>query len=402
MSVSPSLSLLTRVPQGVYTSLTWCAAMVYVLAVYATFPGQFRPIDYPQAGTSPSGSGYLALAAATAVTLAGSAALHRRPLPAFALLLAGAFTASMALNMQQIPILLFLAADVALGFLATARPRGTSLTAAALALGALIAYPSLRLLLAGSVNTTAELADALSGAVAWLIGNTIRQARDHTRKSRAQTAAQAVTAERLRIARELHDLVAHNIGIVALQAGAARMVIDIDPPSASEAMTAVEAAGRETLAGLRRMLGALRKAEPDDPFEPVPLGPVPGLADVERLATATTVAGVRVEVRWQGERRPLPPEIDLSAFRILQESITNVVRHAGAGSCQVFIDQRPEELSIEVLDGGRGCGATAGSGYGLIGMRERVGLLHGEFSAAPRPEGGFRVTARLPLPTGVR
>ncbi|MFH9354944.1 histidine kinase dimerization/phosphoacceptor domain-containing protein [Kitasatospora sp. NPDC017646] len=166
--------------------------------------------------------------------------------------------------MEQIPLLLFLTADVALGFLAAAGPRGTSLAAAVTALGALVGHPSVRLLLAESVSATAELADAMSVAVAWLIGNTVRQARDHTRTSRAQTAAQAVTAERLRIARELHDLVAHNIGIIALQAGAARMVINIDPPSASEAMTAVEAAGRETLAGLRRMLGALRQAEPDD------------------------------------------------------------------------------------------------------------------------------------------
>ncbi|MFD8780893.1 sensor histidine kinase [Kitasatospora sp. NPDC059599] len=401
MSVLPSLSLLRRVPPGLCTSLTWCAAMVYVLAVYASFPGRSRPIDYPAAGTSPSGSGWLALAVATAVTLVGSAALHRRPLPAFALLLVGAFTASMALNLKQIPILLFLAAVVALGFLAASRPRRTSLTAAAMALGALVGYPSLQLL-AGPVSTTAELADALSGAVAWLIGNTVRQARDHARTSRAQAATQAATAERLRIARELHDLVAHNIGIIALQAGAARMVIDIDPPSASQAMTAVEAAGRDTLAGLRRMLGALREAEPDDLSGPVPLGPAPGLADVERLATATAAAGVRVEVRWQGERRPIPPEIDLSAFRLVQESITNVVRHAGTGSCNVSIDQRPEELFIEVLDCGRGCGTAVGSGYGLMGLRERVGLLDGEFSAGPRPEGGFRVTARLPLPTGVR
>ncbi|MER7768667.1 sensor histidine kinase [Kitasatospora sp. NPDC096140] len=402
MSESRGLSLLTRVPPGVFTALTWCAAMVYALAVYAAFPGQSRPIDYPQAGTSPSISGWLTLAAATAVTLAGSTLLRRRPLPAFALLLGGAFAASMALDMEQIPLLLFLTADVALGFLAAAGPRGTSLAAAVMALGALVGYPSVRLLLAESVSATAELADAMSVAVAWLIGNTVRQARDHTRTSRAQTAAQAITAERLRIARELHDLVAHNIGIIALQAGAARMVINIDPPSATEAMTAVETAGRETLAGLRRMLGALRQAEPDDPSGSAPLGPAPGLADVERLAAATAAAGVRVEVRWLGERRPLPPEIDLSAFRIVQESITNVVRHAGADSCQVSIDQRPEELSVEVLDDGHGCAAAAGTGYGLIGMRERVGLLRGEFFAAPRPEGGFRVTARLPLPTGAR
>ncbi len=107
-------------------------------------------------------------------------------------------------------------------------------------------------------------------------------------------------------------------------------------------------------------------------------------------------------MRWLGEWRPLPPEIDLSAYRIVQESVTNVVRHAGTRSCQVTVDCREDELAIEVVDRGRGRGGTTDPGYGILGMRERVALLHGEFSAAPRPEGGFRVAARLPLPAGVR
>ncbi|MCF3125616.1 sensor histidine kinase, partial [Streptomyces arenae] len=139
--------------------------------------------------------------------------------------------------------------------------------------------------------------------------------------------------------------------------------------------------------------------------------------DVDRLAAATTDAGVRVEVRWRGERRPLPADIDLSAFRIIQESVTNVVRHATAASCTVTVDQREEEIVIEIEDGGPACSGAAapgaaaaptpvsrrgsgpGAGYGLVGMRERVSLLHGEFSAAARPGGGFLVSARLPLPT---
>jgi signal transduction histidine kinase len=154
------------------------------------------------------------------------------------------------------------------------------------------------------------------------------------------------------------------------------------------------------------MLGALREAD---------RAPAPGLADLDRLAAATTAAGVHVDVRWRGEPgAALPPEIDLSAFRIIQESVTNVVRHAGTGSCRVTVDCRQEgELSIEVTDDGRGRGGTPGpagtpgavgapattaTGYGLIGMRERVSLLHGDFSARPRPEGGFRVAARLPVP----
>jgi signal transduction histidine kinase len=117
-----------------------------------------------------------------------------------------------------------------------------------------------------------------------------------------------------------------------------------------------------------------------------------------------TAAGVRVDVQWRGQRCPLPTEIDLSAFRIIQESVTNVVRHADIRQCRVSIEHRDEELAIEVLDSGRGRNShsTVGAGYGIVGMRERVGLLHGDFTAGPRPEGGFRVAARLPVPVGVR
>jgi len=163
-------------------------------------------------------------------------------------------------------------------------------------------------------------------------------------------------------------------------------------------MLAVEATSRETLSGLRRTLGALRAAGPGQEDGPAPLHPAPGLADVERLAKETTAAGVRVEVRWQGQRRPLPPDIDLSAYRIIQESVTNVVRHAGTRSCQVSVDYREAEIAIEVADSGQGGRITPGTGYGLAGMRERVALLHGYFTAGPRPGGGFRVTARLPAP----
>ncbi|MCO5988278.1 ATP-binding protein [Actinoallomurus spadix] len=195
-------------------------------------------------------------------------------------------------------------------------------------------------------------------------------------------------------------MVAHSIGIVALQAGAARRVIDTQPTGARDALREVELASRETLSGLRRMLGALRQAELRDGAPG--FDEMPGLADVDRLAATTTAAGVRVDVQWRGERRPLPPEVDLSAYRIIQEAVTNVVRHAGARSCTVSIDHRDEEISIEVVDDGRGHGLTPGTGYGLVGMRERAALLHGDLTAGPRPEGGFRVTARLPLPVEVR
>jgi signal transduction histidine kinase len=130
-------------------------------------------------------------------------------------------------------------------------------------------------------------------------------------------------------------------------------------------------------------------------------GAAPGLADVARLASTVRDAGVEVDVQWRGPRQQLPADIDTSAFRIIQEAVTNVVRHAGTSQCQVIIDQRDSELAIEVTDDRRG-GAVNCTGHGIAGMRERAALLHGDLSAGPRPGGGFRVAARLPVPSPAR
>ncbi|MFH9229923.1 sensor histidine kinase [Streptomyces lydicus] len=218
-----------------------------------------------------------------------------------------------------------------------------------------------------------------------------------------QKAARAVVTEQLRIARELHDSVAHSIGIITVLSGAAARVVDTKPEQTRQALTGIESTSRQTLLELQRMLGALRRAEPDDAMpQAAPLAPASSLADIPQLAERTADAGVRVHVAWQGERRPLPPEIELSAFRIIQESLTNVVRHSGAATCRVAVGYEPEGVTIEVVDDGLGgpgrprhSTAADGSGFGLLGMRERVTLLSGQFSAGRRPEGGFRVTARL-------
>ena len=407
MPATPPLPLLKRVPPGVWTALAWSAATVYSIIVMVRLPGEgYFPHHYYNPLWMPPGN-QLNLLVATVLAAAGSIWLRRRPMPALALLLLGSVAGAMVLNSTEINFLQFLAVDVALCFIAATRPRRTSVAAAAMAIGVLVAYASTRIVIGFTIGTSTMLAVALTVAVAWLVGDSSRQNHEHAEVVRSQTAAQAVTAERLRISRELHDMVAHSIGIIALQAGAAGRVIETQPAAAREALGAIEGAGRETLAGLRRMLGALRQAEPDATAQQPTLQPAPGLDDLDRLAEATTAAGVRVEVEWHGERRTLPPDIELSAYRIVQESITNVVRHAGAASCLVSIGHGPEELSIEVLDGGRGRGgpgreAATGSGYGLVGMRERTALLHGDFRAGPRPEGGFRVTARLPLPAGFR
>jgi len=249
----------------------------------------------------------------------------------------------------------------------------------------------------------------LAVAVAWMLGHTIRQRRQFTEVRRVEAAARAVQDERLRIAREIHDMIAHSIGVITIQAGVGSRVIDRRPDEARKALTVIEDIGRHTLTELRGMLGTLRHvdqgpsgagSETSAGPGSAPLEPAPGLADLDRLVEQSRDAGVRVEIQTLGERHPVPASIDLSAFRIIQEALTNVARHAGADRCRVVVAQHPDVLSIEIIDTGRG--GTAGTGYGIIGMRERVTLLGGTFQAGPRAEGGFRVAARLPLPAATR
>jgi signal transduction histidine kinase len=336
--------------------------------------------------------------------------LRRRPLWAVALTLSGTLLFGFEPERPSVPLILLAAtAGIEVCYVAATRPRRASLIAAALVVGSVLAL----WFLSQGPHQTALLAVALLTVIAWLIGDSIRQTHQHNEALRSRAAADAVTAERLRIARELHDMVAHSIGIIAIQAGAGNRVIDTQPGQAKDALAAIESTSRETLAGLRRMLTGLRRAEPEaapgigpgtapatGPGQ-APREPAPGLADIDRLVATTLDAGVLVEVHWHGSRAPLPADIDLSAYRIIQEAITNVVRHAGTSQCRVSIDRQEDELSIEVVDNGRG-GAITGTGFGIVGMRERAELLGGDFSAGPRPGGGFRVSARLPVPVPAR
>ncbi|MFI9187530.1 sensor histidine kinase [Streptomyces goshikiensis] len=408
MSASVSSPLLKRIPPGLWTALAWFAAAVEPIVEYVVMPPRpTHSLNFPRDGLDSLGARAL-LALAFVLVLAGSAALRRSTTPAYALVIAGTVASTVAWRQDEIPPLQFLAVDVALCYIAAIRSRRSSLTAASGALGVLTCYFMMRLLMGHDSGIAPEPFLALTVVIAWLIGNSVHQARAHTEELYARAAAQAVTAERLRIAREMHDTVAHSIGIIALQAGAAARVVETQPARAREAMLTVEKAGRETLSGLRRMLGALRQADQnqegtgqDHGRAPASLHPALGLADVERLAATATAAGVRVEVRRQGKHRPLPADIDLAAFRIVQESVTNAVRHSGADSCLVRIEYRADELAVEVSDRGKGGGTGTGTdtGYGLIGMRERTALLRGDFTAGPRPGGGFLVAVRLPIPT---
>ncbi|OIJ90937.1 sensor histidine kinase [Streptomyces colonosanans] len=401
MHATSPLPLLKRVPPGAWITLVWCTSMLLTLLARVRLPGEWQPDQLPAVQLY-RWDGLLIHALSTVMVLVGAWLLERRPLAALTWLILAPICETATLGAGGLPMAQYLTPIVALYFIASARPRRTAGAALAMGIGTLVVYIATRLLCGWPAGISAEVAVALVTVIAWLLGTSTRHAREHAERMSAQTAAQAVTAERLRIAREMHDTVAHSIGIIALQAGAAARVATTQPEAAREAMRAVETTGRETLAGLRRMLVALRAADAGQGDDTAAAAQPAGLDDVDRLAAATTAAGVRVEVQRVGEPRQLPPDIDLSAFRIIQESVTNVVRHSGTHACRVTVDYGEEELALEVTDDGRGRSTSTDTGFGLAGMRERVALLHGQFSAAPRPEGGFRVAARLPVPAGAR
>lgn len=388
--------------------LAWCSGIAYVALLYVVALNDGHYL-----------TGLRLLPAALLAVLLLPLAL-RRPAGALALLLVASFAATVLTDSTmaagrhvmgigpaaptqawQIAFLQAVLTALAVGRIAAVGPRLTAALAASAALGAQVLGASYYREGSSSFLATSAFL-ALMVLTAWTVGRSVDERRRHAADLRERTAEQAVVAERLRIARELHDAVAHSIGVIAIQAGVGRRVIDTQPAEARSALAAIENTSRDTLAGLRRMLGALREAELTDRGGDAPLGPVPELADVEGLAARSEATGLRVDVEWRGERRPLPTEFELSGYRIIQEAITNVVRHSGADACRVTVDYGGDDLSIEITDEGRGSiGLPGAAGYGLTGMRERAALLHGEFTAGPRPEGGFRVAVRLPLPVAV-
>jgi signal transduction histidine kinase len=249
------------------------------------------------------------------------------------------------------------------------------------------------------------LLDGLIMAAGWWLGDgtrrrqeavdTARRRAAELEQAREELASRAVTEERLRIARELHDVVAHSMSIIAVQSGVGVHVIDSRPDEARKALVAVEATSRQALVEMRRLLGVLRhEAEARGS-----LAPAPGLTQVESLAAEVASAGVRVEVRIEGTPSELPAGLDLSAYRIVQEALTNVVRHAGPATARVAVRYGPAEVAIEVTDDGKGAasGDRERGGHGIAGMRERAALYGGTLEAGPLPGGGFRVAASLPL-----
>jgi len=228
-----------------------------------------------------------------------------------------------------------------------------------------------------------------------LLGRISYNRRRRIAVDRERAAHDAVTQERARIARELHDVVAHAMSVMVVQAGAARRVLDDDPASARAAIARIEATGRDGMAEMRRLIGILK----EDAAE-AERTPQPGLADLDGLLGTVRAAGVTVELVTEGAPRALSSGVDLTAFRIVQEALTNVMKHAGRANARVLLRWLADALEIEVADDGRGPTTAAGGGQGLIGMRERVGLFGGTLTSGPRPGGGFELRATLPIGEG--
>jgi len=257
----------------------------------------------------------------------------------------------------------------------------------------------------GNPRSFAITVPSLFFVAAWLIGDYLRTRRAYVaqleeraarlERERDQDRRLAADEERTRIARELHDVVAHDVSVIAIQAGAARAVQLSKPEAAAKALGLIETTARETLIELNRLLGVLRSSNGATPDR----SPQPGIDQLPGLVEELRAAGLEVDARVDGAAQPLPPALDLSAYRILQEATTNVLKHARAHRVDIRIHYSATMLALDVRDDGAGGGAdpAASSGHGLIGMRERVALFGGKLHAGRNRAGGFSVHARLPL-----
>ena len=245
------------------------------------------------------------------------------------------------------------------------------------------------------------------GTAAWLVAcaaivELVKSRRERAvefRRTRAEESRRRAGEQRMAIARELHDVLAHHISLISVQAGVALHLMDEQPEQARTALTAIRQASHESLGELRSVLELLRHgADGADGADGAPRAPAPGLDALDALVERTSAAGLPVTVEVTGAARPLPAAVGLAAYRIVQEALTNVTRHAGRPvTATVRLDYAPDQLTVEVTDDGPGAEDTSGTGSGLLGMAERAAALGGQLDAGPRPGGGFRVAARLPV-----
>jgi signal transduction histidine kinase len=238
------------------------------------------------------------------------------------------------------------------------------------------------------------------------VGLTVRRARSREADARQRSelaerdrtlqVAAAVAGERRRIARELHDIISHALGVMVLQAGAADQALDREPVKARQAVQTIRASGLDAIGEMGRLVGLLR----DDDSSPA-IVPQPTLADIDRLVAAACADGVDVRVRIAGEARPLGPAVELNAYRVIQEGLTNTLKHAPHSAITITITYRAEDLLVEVSNDAGTTGPGPGGGFGLAGLRERVAIFGGRFEAGRRPEGGWTVSASFPASPSV-
>jgi signal transduction histidine kinase len=243
---------------------------------------------------------------------------------------------------------------------------------------------------------------AIIFAIAWTVGfglggkfREVDEAKERAARAereREERARLAVADERARIARELHDVVGHSISVMTVQASAVRRLLEPDQEKEREALLVVEQTGREALAEMRRMVGVLRRPE-----EAPALAPQPSLQHLDKLVAHAREAGLPVELRIEGEPAPLPAGVDLTAYRLVQEGLTNALKHARAAHAEVLVRYSDGHVELTISDDGAGGGDGDKGGHGLVGMRERISVYGGHLEAGPRPEGGFRLRARLPI-----
>ena len=329
-------------------------------------------------------------------------ALRRRTAAAALLTAAGALVlgAFLVSHSQGVPVGVFLALLLAFYSVGAHCDDRRSLVVAAAAVAAIAAADVAR---PGSFSASGTRPGAwLAFAIAWLVGRDLRRRRQRVadledraaqlEREREERAQLAVAEERARIARELHDVIAHGVSVIVVQAQAGPHLLG-DPERVRGVFHSIESSGRDALAELRRLLGILRAGD-----QQLAIGPQPGLASLQSLVEQVRASGLPVKMRIEGEPVHLPAGIDLSAYRIVQEALTNIVKHAGDATAEVVIRYRERELELDVVDDGRGVvGSVNGSGHGLIGMRERVALYGGTLEVGPSDGSGYVVRARLPL-----
>ncbi|PBC94683.1 signal transduction histidine kinase [Streptomyces sp. Ag82_O1-15] len=346
----------------------------------------------PDSGGAPGGLTVSLLSFATALPLAG-----RRlwPVPVFAIVLVASCVALAA----GLGPAVFLSAAYALYLVATTRRRQLGRSAVIVG-GASTAGAALLTVTGGQHYTGGTLAVQLLfgllvlGAT-WAAGTAVRERRESLRRTIVQAAEQAKVEERMRIARDIHDVVTHSVGLIAIKAGVANHVIATHPEEAREALTVIEDISRRALRDMRATLKVLRREHVDQQQD---LQPVPGLSDLPSLVRTAEAAGVSVDLRSDCAEEP-PDGVALTAFRIVQEALTNVVKHAAPTRCLVSVTAQDGVLTIGVTDDGPGPGhrpTVPGGDMGLVGMRERAVAHGGTLTAGPRPGAGFRILATLP------